>query len=211
MELCKLDGCFQPIASRETKLCHKHHLRFLRNGTTELGRELVDKTKKCIKDGCKNKQQTLMGLCLKHYKEWKRQQPVDTTKRCSVCNEPVGQGCCGMCIKHYFQWKKYGDPLHYETRKYEPYGNKGTKYYRFADGRWVHKAVAEQMLGRKLKPNEIVHHINLDKLDNRESNLFVCQSNGEHLRIHRQLEHIAGELVRDGIIGFKDGKYYRNI
>ena len=116
-----------------------------------------------------------------------------------------------MCVKHYQQWKKYGDALHNEKRQYMPYGNRDRRYYKTTNGNWLHKVVAEENLGRKLNRGEIVHHINLDKLDNNPSNIYVCKNNGSHLSLHRQLEQIAGELVRDGIIFFENGKYKRNI
>lgn len=33
--MCRVDHCDLPIVSRETKLCKKHHSRFIRNGTTK--------------------------------------------------------------------------------------------------------------------------------------------------------------------------------
>lgn len=41
----------------------------------------------------------------------------------------------------------------------------------------------EQMLGRSLKPGEVVHHINGDTLDDRPENLQLMNSN-EHSRLH---------------------------
>jgi HNH endonuclease len=50
----------------------------------------------------------------------------------------------------------------------------------------VHREVAEKMLGRRLRPGEVVHHKDRDKLNNDPSNLWVFPSQKEHDRIHRR-------------------------
>ena len=48
----------------------------------------------------------------------------------------------------------------------------------------VHDVLAEGILGRPLEENEVVHHVNGDKHDNREENLQVMDR-AEHGRLHQ--------------------------
>ena len=58
-------------------------------------------------------------------------------------------------------------------------------YRRFTDSDMpVHRWVAEQKLGRKLKPWEVVHHKDRDKLNNDPDNLWVFRNQEEHDEAH---------------------------
>lgn len=48
-----------------------------------------------------------------------------------------------------------------------------------------HRLVAEEMIGRYLKPEEHVHHINLNKRDNRPDNLMIFATNNDHSAFHK--------------------------
>lgn len=50
---------------------------------------------------------------------------------------------------------------------------------------YEHRIVASEKLGRMVAKDEIVHHINGVKTDNRPENLEVCLSNAEHRAKHR--------------------------
>jgi len=60
-----------------------------------------------------------------------------------------------------------------------------------------HILVMEQKLGRKLKPKEVVHHIDFDTENNDISNLHLFSSNGYHLNYHRNLRNI----IREELLG----------
>lgn len=51
---------------------------------------------------------------------------------------------------------------------------------------WVllHRVVMAKSIGRDLRPEEVVHHIDGDKTNNNLSNLMLFPNNAEHRRYH---------------------------
>lgn len=71
---------------------------------------------------------------------------------------------------------------------------------------YEHTLIIEQKIGRLPEKGEVIHHINLDKLDNSIDNLWLC-GNKEHLVCHRSIEKLIKPLLEKGIIMFENGEY----
>lgn len=59
-------------------------------------------------------------------------------------------------------------------------------------GRPVHVVAMEERLGRRIKPDECVHHIDGNKVNNDMNNLALVTTSG-HTRLHRFEEKLAGK------------------
>ena len=68
-----------------------------------------------------------------------------------------------------------------------------------SNGVLEHRKIMEEHLGRKLSANEVVHHINGNKLDNQIDNLVVL-TRAEHIDIHRdELLEARDDIVRHSV------------
>lgn len=62
---------------------------------------------------------------------------------------------------------------------------------RFKNGyKLEHRLIVEKHLGRRLRPKEVIHHINGNPMDNRIENLMLLKSRSDHSLLHGRLFQI---------------------
>jgi len=79
--------------------------------------------------------------------------------------------------------------------------------YILNNGKYIrkHRLYFEKNLGRKLKDDEIIHHIDFDKKNHKITNLFLSNQK-EHAKLHKSIEKIIHLLIKKGIITFDNKK-----
>ena len=64
---------------------------------------------------------------------------------------------------------------------------------------YEHRLIGESQIGRYLKPEEVVHHINKIRDDNRPEDLMAFVSHSVHLRFHGNPDNVKPEeIIFDG-------------
>lgn len=117
------------------------------------------------------------------------------------CNTDTSKGANGYCGKHYMRVKRYGDENYITPELKRRNSNRESQLknvnfvkpttYRKYFGRHEHRVIAENEIGRKLKTDEHVHHIDGNKHNNSKENLIVLSA-AEHAKLH-MMEKINGK------------------
>lgn len=153
---------------------------------------------KCREHGC-DAEVFCRGYCSTHYQQKMRsgelqRLPKKVKDVCSVegCNSPVhAQGLCG---KHYQRLRKYGTlerPSGWRAPNGSGFVNShGYRVVTMPDGvqKLEHRVIMEEYLGRPLSPDETVHHLDGDRLNNNVENLELWSS-----------RHPKGQRIEDKI------------
>lgn len=195
---CAEDGCGRPALSRG--LCGRHYKQWQRHGHTlpDVGPTT------CAVDSC-DRPPVTRGWCHGHYLRWHRggdvraKVPLERSKP-SVCSVPdCGRGAktASLCGTHYRRLRVTGDvQADVAVRQVTGEGWMSHGYWcvrvppedRHLTGGEAgvgeHRLVMARVLGRALTADEVVHHINGDRLDNRVANLelwSVAQPKGQRV------------------------------
>ena len=65
-----------------------------------------------------------------------------------------------------------------------------------------HRLVMRGIVGRPLDEDEIVHHIDHDRMNNDPGNLDLLKDNSAHQETHRSLSRLYPDLIRSGSLRY---------
>lgn len=99
--------------------------------------------------------------------------------------------------RHYNGMNGYGHTKKNTTGYIKAYAPDHPRAY--SDGYMLeHVMIMERVIGRYLNPNEVVHHINGDKTDNRVENLMLMDRS-EHISMHQKERYAKKREAKGGM------------
>lgn len=189
---CSVKNCERPL--KAVGYCNAHYLRAKAGKSLDMPLRPYAPGRVCSVKQC-DKPALAKRLCTGHYQRLAKNQSLDTPlleiDPRAFCSQPEcgkPHEAQGLCTGHYRQIS-LGKPLA-PLRPKKPKGSgtisNGYRQVKLPNGKWgpEHRYVMEQMLGRKLRKFENVHHKNGRRTDNRPENLelwVVAQPHGQRL------------------------------
>jgi hypothetical protein len=220
---CAAADCDRPRYARGH--CERHYRQLLRHGQLTPAPAPVP----CAVEGCGRRAVT-RGWCHGHYLRWHRTGDVraDVPLRrpeqddCAIGGCPRGAHSAGLCRSHYERLRVHGRPeAGGPVRTVTGNGHVSRGYWMVpvpqADRHLVggaawtgeHRLVMARLLRRPLTPDETVHHVNGDRLDNDPANLELwscAQPSGQ--RVEDKVRYALALLRRyrpEGLAGTDPG------
>lgn len=97
-----------------------------------------------------------------------------------------------LCETHYARLRKHGDTsITLKSANGDGYVQGGYLGHQINGVRkFDHVRIAENVLGKPLPKNAVVHHVNEIKTDNRNENLVICPDKAYHNLIHARTDAI---------------------
>lgn len=194
---CTIEGCHRPPYARGW--CGMHYKRWLRSGSPIRG----ERPSSCAVDACERPAKS-RGWCHAHYQRWRStgdvraDVPLRAAGPCSVEDCDRQRYARDLCNTHYRRLLATGDarpdePIRIVTGE----GTLSHGYWKVPvppEERWLvrgetnaleHRLVMARVLHRPLEDDEVVHHVNGDRTDNRIENLELwstAQPYGQRVR-----------------------------
>ena len=137
--------------------------------------------------------------------------------KCLYCNEPFlanqradrkeycTRSCCNKAESSKRNHKTGASNSRWKGHKIIREKYPGKKYVYVYDGRgkknrrYEHVLIAEEILGRRLKKGECVHHIDMDGTNNSHDNLLICD-NSYHFWLHQEMSR---QWIKEHILNVK--------